>query len=135
MTTHLVLYDDQCPLCTFQMRLLSWMDWFNRLSLVPLSSETARQATPKIAPDALKSAIHCVTTTGRIHRGARAIRFASLRLPLLVPLALLLWIPGVILLAEIVYRQVSENRYLLSRWFGCADACSLLPKRQRDQDP
>ncbi|MEY5009994.1 MAG: hypothetical protein RLZZ253_1133 [Verrucomicrobiota bacterium] len=134
MTQHLVLYDDQCPLCTFQMRLLSWMDWSNRLALVPLSSDTARNAAPSISPDELRSAIHCVTPEGKIHRGARAIRFASLRLPLLVPVALFLWIPGVIQIAEVVYRVISENRYLLSRWFGCSEACSILPKRQRDQD-
>jgi predicted DCC family thiol-disulfide oxidoreductase YuxK len=134
MTQHLVLYDDQCPLCTFQMRLLSWMDWSNRLALVPLSSDTARNAAPSISQDELRSAIHCVTPEGKIHRGARAIRFASLRLPLLVPVALFLWIPGVIQIAEVVYRVISENRYLLSRWFGCSEACSILPKRQRDQD-
>ena len=134
MTQHLVLYDDHCPLCTFQMRLLSWMDWSNRLALVPLSSDTARNAAPSISPDELRSAIHCVTPEGKIHRGARAIRFASLRLPLLVPVALFLWIPGVIQIAEVVYRVISENRYLLSRWFGCSEACSILPKRQRDQD-
>ena len=134
MTQHLVLYDDQCPLCTFQMRLLTWMDWFNRLALVPLSSETARNAAPALSPEDLRSAIHCVTPEGRIHRGARAIRFASLRLPALVPLALFLWVPGVIQIAEIIYRQVSQNRLLLSRWFGCSEACAILPKRQRDQD-
>jgi predicted DCC family thiol-disulfide oxidoreductase YuxK len=134
MTPHLVLYDDQCPLCTFQMRLLSWMDWLNRLALVPLSSEKARNAAPQLSADDLRSAIHCITPEGRIHRGARAIRFASLRLPILIPLALFLWIPGVIQVAEIVYKLVSENRYLLSRWFGCSDACAILPKRQRDQD-
>ncbi|MDB6151821.1 MAG: putative thiol-disulfide oxidoreductase, partial [Chthoniobacteraceae bacterium] len=38
---HIVLYDDQCPLCTFQMRLLSWLDWLNCLALVPLSDPVA----------------------------------------------------------------------------------------------
>ncbi|MEI9898242.1 MAG: DCC1-like thiol-disulfide oxidoreductase family protein [Chthoniobacter sp.] len=75
-----------------------------------------------------------MTPQGRIYRGARAIRFMSLRLPLVVPLALFLWIPGVILIAEIVYRQVSRNRLVLSRIFGCKDACAILPARKREQD-
>jgi len=62
------------------------------------------------------------------------LRFVGMRLPLLVPLALMLWVPGVIYLAEIVYRAVSRNRLVLSRWFGCREACAILPKRTREQD-
>jgi len=28
----IVLYDSDCPLCTFQMKLLTWLDWFNQVS-------------------------------------------------------------------------------------------------------
>ena len=55
-------------------------------------------------------------------------------LPLLVPLALFMWIPGVIWIAEIVYAWVSRNRTLLSRVFGCKDACAVMPARKREQD-
>jgi predicted DCC family thiol-disulfide oxidoreductase YuxK len=131
---HLVLYDDECPLCTFQMRLLTWLDWFGVLSLVPLSSDRAGEAAPQLTREDLQEAIHCVTPDGQIHRGARCIRFVGLRLPLLVPVALFLWIPGVIQVAEIVYRWVSRNRHLLSRLFGCKEACRILPARRRAQD-
>jgi predicted DCC family thiol-disulfide oxidoreductase YuxK len=57
-----------------------------------------------------------------------------MRLPLLVPVALFLWIPGVIFAAEIIYQWVSRNRLLLSRVFGCKDACALLPAKKREQD-
>ena len=79
MTKQTVLYDGECPMCVFQMKALSWLDW----------------------------------------RGA---------------LALVLWLPGVILLAEIIYRWVSRHRLLFSRLFGCKDACALLPARKREQD-
>ena len=75
-----------------------------------------------------------MTPEGCVYRGARAIRFLGLRLPLLVPVALVLWIPGVIVLAEIIYRWVSRHRLLFSRVFGCKDACALLPTRKREQD-
>ena len=55
-------------------------------------------------------------------------------LPLLVPVALFLWIPGVIQIAEITYAWVSRNRLVLSRIFGCKDACAILPARKREQD-
>jgi len=53
---------------------------------------------------------------------------------LLVPLAIFLWIPGVIWVAEKIYQWVSRNRHLLSRLFGCREACSILPARKRAHD-
>ena len=70
----------------------------------------------------------------RIFRGARAIRFVGMRLPLLVPVALFLWLPGIIWVAERVYMSISRNRHILSRIFGCKDACSILPAKQREGD-
>ena len=116
------------------MKVLSWLDWRNVLALVPLSDPQAHAIAPQLKPEDLQEAIHCVTPQGRVYRGARAIRFLGLRLPLLVPLALFLWIPGVIWIAEIVYAWVSQNRHLLSRVFGCKDACAIMPARKREQD-
>ncbi|MCX6967863.1 MAG: DUF393 domain-containing protein [Verrucomicrobia bacterium] len=122
MKRHLVLFDDECPLCTFQMRLLTWLDWCNALSAVPISDPRAQAAAPQLTREQLLEAIHCVTAEGRIHRGARCIRFLGMRLPLLVPVGLVLWIPGAIQVAEMIYRWVSRNRHLLSRIFGCKEA-------------
>jgi len=129
--THFVLYDDQCPMCTFQMRVVTWLDWFNVTTLVPMSDPRAKEVAPSLRPEDLSAAMHCVTKTGRIYRGARCIRYIGMRMPLLVPLALLLWIPGVIWIAEKVYSWVSRNRYILSRVFGCKEACAVLPPRER----
>jgi predicted DCC family thiol-disulfide oxidoreductase YuxK len=134
MKQHLVLYDDECPLCTFQMKVLTWLDWLNVAALVPLSSERAREAAPQLDRETLRAAMHVITADGRIYRGARCIRFLALRMPLLIPLGLVLWIPGMIWLAEHVYQLVARNRYILSRVFGCKDACAILPARKREQD-
>ncbi len=134
MSRHLVLYDDACPLCTFQMRVLSWLDWRNVLALAPLSEPRAQAAVPSLTRDDLLEAIHCVTPQGRLYRGARCLRFVGMRLPLLVPVALVLWIPGIIQIAEIVYQWVSRHRLMLSRFFGCKGACAVMPARKREQD-
>lgn len=130
--SNLLLYDDGCPLCTFQMRVITWLDWFHRVELLPISDPRAATVAPGLTPEALSEAVHCVTGEGRVHRGARAIRFIGMRLPLAVPVALFLWLPGVIWVAERIYQWVSRNRHLLSRWFGCREACALLPARRRD---
>lgn len=129
--THIVLFDGDCPMCTFQMRVLTWLDWFNVVSLVPIADPRAQAAAPTLTRESLLEAVHCVTAGGQIHRGARCIRFVGMRMPLLVPVALVLWIPGVIWVAERIYMWVSRNRHLLSRFFGCKDACAILPARRR----
>ena len=134
MTKQTVLYDGECPMCVFQMKALSWLDWRGALALVPLTDPRAQQLAPQLTREDLLEAIHCVTPEGCVYRGARAIRFVGMRLPLLVPVAIFLWLPGVILLAEIIYRWVSRHRLLFSRLFGCKDACALLPARKREQD-
>ena len=132
--SHIVLYDDECPLCTFQMRVLGWLDWLNATRLVPLSDPLAARIAPQLTRGDLQEAIHCVARDGRIYRGARCIRFVGARMPLLVPLALFLWFPGVIFVAEKIYSWVSRNRHLLSRLFGCKEACAFMPSRKRAHD-
>ena len=130
---HVVLYDSDCPLCTFQMRLLTWLDWLGKAELLPINDPRAAEIAPEISREDLHEAIHCVTPKGRVYRGARAIRFIGLRMPLLVPLGLFLWIPGVIWIAEIFYMWVSRNRLLLSKIFGCKGACAIMPERKRKE--
>lgn len=127
---HLLLYDSDCPLCTFQSRLLGWLDWFSVVEMVPLKDERAALVAPHLTREDLLEAIHCVTPDGTIHRGARAIRFLGMRIPLLLPVGLFLWIPGVIKIAEIVYAFVSKHRLFFSRIFGCKGACAILPEKR-----
>jgi len=111
------------------MRLISWLDWFHKVCLLPISAPEAVQLAPQLKREDLLSAIHCIEPSGRVHRGARALRFIGMRLPLMVPVALLLWLPGVISICEIIYNWVSRNRYILSKIFRCKEACSLLPEK------
>lgn len=128
-----VLYDGDCPMCTFQMRVLTWLDWSNRVKILPIKDPQAAIIAPQLTREDLLEAIHCITPSGKIHRGARCIRHLGMHLPLLVPLSLFLWIPGVIWVAEKVYMWISRNRLLLSKLFGCKDACVIMPERKRDQ--
>lgn len=132
--THYVLYDGDCSLCTFQMRVITWLDWFNTVSLVPIADPRAQEIGPRLTRTDLHEAIHCVAKSGRIHRGARCLRFIGMMMPLAIPMALVLWIPGVIFVAEIFYRWISRNRYILSRMFGCKEACAIMPARKRSNE-
>lgn len=127
-----VLFDSDCPMCTFQSRALTWLDWFNRVSFLPINDPKAAELAPELKRENLMEEIHCLTPGGKIYRGARAIRFLGMRMPLLVPVALFLWFPGVIWVAEQVYKFVSRNRLYFSKIFGCKGACAIMPERQRE---
>lgn len=113
------------------MKLLTWLDWFHRVELLPINDARATAMASGLTRDDLLEAIHCVTPADEVHRGARCIRFLGLRMPLLLPLALFLWLPGVIWIAEKIYLWISRNRHRLSRLFGCQEACAILPARKR----
>lgn len=132
--TNIVLYDSDCSLCTFQSRLITWLDWFNTVSLLPIADPRTAEIAPRLTRTDLHEAIHCVAKDGKIFRGARCLRFIGLRMPLAFLFSIVLWIPGVIYLAEMGYRWISRNRYILSRVFGCKEACSILPARRRENE-
>lgn len=129
---HVVLYDGECPLCTFQKKMLTWLDWFDRVRFVAINDDEAKGIAPQLTREDLMEAIHCVTPENEIHRGARAVRFLGLRMPLLFPVGLFLWLPGVIYVAEFIYRFVSKHRLVFSRIFGCKGACAIMPERRRE---
>lgn len=130
----IVLYDGRCPMCTFQMQLLTWVDIFHRLQLIPYQDQAATEYTDSIDPSALQASIHCVNPRGLIFRGARALRHICMRLPPYIPFALLLWIPGTLYIAHEIYDGISRNRMRISRIFGCTSACKIIPAKQRSGD-
>ena len=114
------------------MRLLTWLDWCDVARLLPVSDPDTLRLVPGLTRQGLLEAIHCVPREGPVLRGARALRFVGMRMPLLIPMALVLWVPGVIWVAERVYMWVSRNRHLLSQFFGCKDACAIMPQREQE---
>ncbi|MDA7921273.1 DUF393 domain-containing protein [Verrucomicrobiales bacterium] len=128
---NVLLFDSDCPLCTFQSQSLAWMDWLGKVEMVPLKDPRTAEIAPDITREDLLEAIHCITPENEIHRGARAIRFLGLRIPLLVPVGLFLWIPGVIWIAEKVYAFVSRHRLFFSKIFGCKGACAIMPEKKK----
>ncbi len=112
------------------MQLITWLDWFNTISLIPISQADLGSFPVRLERDDLLAAIHCFSPEGRLYRGARCIRRLSRSMPLALPLAILLYVPGVIWLAEKIYQWISRNRYVLSRVFRCNEACRILPAKR-----
>ena len=101
-------YDGDCGLCTTAVRRLSRLDFRRRVRWV------AFQALPEppqgLSWEDLDRAAYLDTGKGGLQEGFQAFRALTLALPPLLPLAPLLWLPGMGPLGTAVYRWVARNR-------------------------
>ena len=110
-----MLYDGDCGFCRATRRCLSALDVTNRVRWLPYQS----LADP---PDGLTwgdldRAAYLQAEDGRLFEGYYAFRALTVRLPLLMPLAPLAWLPGMAALGSRAYRWVADNRRRIG--FGC----------------
>ncbi len=124
-----VLYDSDCAFCRKGVSIVSKLDWLNRLhyqsardaesfppSGVPLVQEKMLEEMHLLRPDRQKTYV-----------GFRAFRWMSWRLPLTLPIAPLLYIPGVPWLGDRIYKWVARNRFKL---IPCRDGACQVPLRK-----
>ena len=106
-------YDGTCSLCTRTVRWLSRLDLFGQVTWTPFQS--LREPPRGLSWDDLDRAAYLDTGQGHPYEGYYAFRKLSLRLMPLMPLAPVLWLPGMGLAGKAVYRWVARNRCRLSR--------------------
>ena len=115
-----LLFDGGCGFCrTWVNRLARW-DRRGRIRLVPSQARATVEGLPPIDDEALNRAMHLVTPDGRIHRGARSLPALLRYLPGGALIRPLLFIPGVLPIADRIYDRIAANRHRL----GCGgDSC------------
>ena len=116
MEKWVLIYDGDCEFCRRQIRLVERFDTRGRIEAV--SFQAIDLAAYGVTRDAAEQAMHVVSPTGRVWRGAGAARQVSKLLPSLRPLAWLFHVPGAMFVAERVYRWVAKRRHR----FGCDSA-------------
>ena len=110
----MLIYDADCRLCNSLARWLSRADFLSRVIWTPYQSLNA--PPPGLSWVDLKRSAYLTVGSGRHCEGFYAFRMLTLRLPLLFPLAPILWFPGVSKIGSKAYMWVARNRY---RLFGC----------------
>jgi predicted DCC family thiol-disulfide oxidoreductase YuxK len=115
---HIVIFDGKCGFCRASVHFLKKLDWLGKLEFVSLTDPRALAIAPGVTKEDFEKAVYCVSNKGKITSAARCFRFMAIRVPLLFPLGLLLWFPGMIWIAEKIYEWIANHRSLLSRIFG-----------------
>jgi hypothetical protein len=107
--------------------LLKKLDWLKRLSYSDARDRARLPADgPALDPDRLLQEMHLVTPDRRhVYHGFGALRWLAWRLPILWPVAPLLYLPGVPALGQHLYLWVARNRFRLVPCHG--GVCALPP--------
>jgi predicted DCC family thiol-disulfide oxidoreductase YuxK len=125
----IVLYDGDCPFCRRSVAILKRLDWLGRLHFQ--SARDVDHLPPShVSLDSkrLLDEMHVLTPDRRhAYAGYSAFRWIAWRLPLAVPAAPLLYVPGVPWVGNRIYLWVAKNRMNL---VPCTDgACPVHLKR------
>ena len=128
------LYDDNCVICQSTCASMRALDWRRRIEFVDLhESERWRGRYPELRVDDLMGEIHVLDENGELYSGFRAGRRLIREVPLLLPLWLLLRIPGMNIIGPRFYRFVARRRYRINKLFGrtlpdCVDESCAVPE-------
>ena len=126
------IYDGHCVICNTTRRLVRAFDWLRRVEFLDLhqQDEVARRY-PTIDHEAAMGAIHVVDRSGRVFAGFDGTRRMLRELPLLLPLWLLLNVPGIgNWLGPRLYGFIARNRYAINRLLGV----EIEQQRQEEAD-
>lgn len=129
----IVIWDGDCRFCRKQVERLAWFDATQSLSYMSLHDPRVAERFPQLSHEQLMAQLWVIRPRGQIFGGADAIRYLSLRLPLLWPIAPLLYIPFSLGLWRWLYRQVAARRYRLAGRDCNSESCHLHAFKQKSQ--
>jgi predicted DCC family thiol-disulfide oxidoreductase YuxK len=125
---YVLIYDGHCEICCAQRDRIARWDGRDVIDAVDMHVPDLEERFPGVQRADCYDAMHLITPSGEIHRAAAAVREVVRVLPWVGWIAVAFRVPGVMWIADRVYRWVAANRY---RWNksalqSCEDgACSL----------
>lgn len=122
-----LLFDGDCPMCRASVRLLKRLDWLKVFRFQSArSSEPLPVTTVALNRERLLEEMHLVAPAGAVYHGFRAFRWIAWRVPLLVPIAPLMYLPGMPMVGQRLYLWIAKNRFNL---VPCRDDACALPRK------
>ena len=104
-------YDSECPLCIRTKIIITHLDWFNKIGFKTVQFDAKEnQYLKNIDRADLLDDIYSVDKKGIIYSGVDTYIQVFKRIFYLFPLAMVLKLPGIYLLAKKVYAFIAKNR-------------------------
>lgn len=140
-----VIYDADCGVCLWLSRLLKRIDLRHNITfqgnddIAELlvgkpGGGTVRVDLPKaITPELVLGSLVVVDPAGRVFTRSRAVSEVIRALPLGLPIALAMRLPGIAQLLDVLYNVVATRRQRISVAFGMA-ACGISPPPEEETE-
>jgi predicted DCC family thiol-disulfide oxidoreductase YuxK len=115
------IFDGNCVICNTTRRIVSVLDWFNRVEFVDLhNTDLMAERFPNISETEAMGQIHVVDDHDMtVFAGFQATRRMTRAVPALVPLYLILRLPVIgNWVGPRVYRFIAKHRYAINRLLG-----------------
>lgn len=124
----LVLFDGFCPFCRLSMNSIRRLDWLGTLAWRSFRHpENVPDRNPPLDPIRLEEEMHLISPNGDlVLHGFAAFRYMAWRIPLLLPIAPFLHIPGIPWMGQKIYMYIARNRFGL---VPCKDGVCTIPNK------
>ena len=114
MSSRTVIFDGDYGFCQKQVRRGRALDWFKTIDWRARLEPGLKEKFPQVTGEASLNRMISIRPDGKSYGGFYAVRDILIRLPLTCLPALLLYIPGMSLIGEPVYRWIAKNRHHFS---------------------
>ena len=118
----MLYYDGDCGFCILVVRVLSTLDLLHRVSWTPY--QALDEPPAGLSWTDLERSAYLDTGWGTYREGFYAFQALTIQLAPLLPLAPIVWFPGIHRPGEALYRWVAGNRCRLTR-------CGMTPPVSR----
>jgi len=107
-----MLYDGLCLFCGRSRKIVTFLDWFSLIKPIDVYDNNSLAQIPKevLNIDEPLSEIHLLDKDSNTYIGFYAVRKIGIKLPLTAPFALFLYIPGMNILGEVIYRYIARKK-------------------------
>ena len=108
----MLLYDGKCPFCQNSVQILKVIDFFRILTYVDLHEiQDFKALHPQLTKELALSQLYLLEPNGKIYGGFDVFRRICFLMPLLYPVILIAYFPGMRWIGPFVYRLIAKNRF------------------------
>lgn len=122
-----LIFDGKCGFCLDSVRKLKIMDLFATLEYVDFHQvENIKQIHSQLTKEDVNKQLYLIEPSGRLYPGFMAFRRLCFLLPMLYPMAAVLYFPGMGVIGPPVYRFIAKNRHRFKFLARCKDdSCQI----------
>jgi len=115
MKRAIVIYDGDCGICEKFKKIVMRLDWFHRFEFEPFQQDQIFLTYPWLSREECEKELKLIEDEKNVFGGADAVLKICFKVPLLMIVGRLFWIPPLRQFARWAYVKVANNRHRISK--------------------